>query len=56
MRRNHQRAMRKRRNRHSYKSAITAIFVTICNIERIAVGSNNYRSSLPILYGRSFGS
>jgi hypothetical protein len=25
MRRNHQRAMRKRRNRHSYKSAITAI-------------------------------
>ena len=44
MQRNHQRAIRKRRNRHSYKSAMVAISSPYVTPERIAVGSNNFRT------------
>jgi hypothetical protein len=44
MRRNHQRAIMKRRNRYSYKSAMTAISSPYVTIERIAVSSNNFRT------------
>jgi hypothetical protein len=49
MRRNHQRAMRKRRNRHSYKSAITAISSPYGTIERIQLAQTI--TDLPIPRG-----